>query len=182
MKACASDHWRHAVVYDILPLALDGVDLGDDVIEIGPGPGFTTDVLMQRTTRLTAIEIDQGLAGSLAERLAGTNVTVFLGDATALDLPADRFTGAACFHMLHHVGSAAEQDRAMAELARVLRPGGVFVAADAVYDEGTAAFHADDTYNPIPMEDVVSRLEAVGFTDVAVRPYAYGWLCTARAR
>jgi len=34
----------------------------DDVSEIGPGPGFTTDVLRQRVAHLTAVEIDDVLA------------------------------------------------------------------------------------------------------------------------
>ena len=50
-------------------------------IEIGPGPGFTTEVLRTMTARLTAVEIDEGLAASLTERLAGGNVDVVVGDA-----------------------------------------------------------------------------------------------------
>ena len=68
----------------ILPEALRGVALGDDVIEVGPGPGLTTDVLGTRTTRLTALEFDPDLARQLAQRLAGTNVDVVCGDATAM--------------------------------------------------------------------------------------------------
>ena len=79
----------------VLPAALADVDLGGDVLEIGPGPGFTTDVLRTRAERLTAVEIDPPLADALARRLAGTNVKVIEGDASALDLPSDRFTGAA---------------------------------------------------------------------------------------
>ena len=64
----------------ILPEALDDLDLGNDVVEVGPGPGFTTDVLRTRTDRLTAVEIDRALADALAARLAGTNVEVICGD------------------------------------------------------------------------------------------------------
>ena len=73
--------------------------------------------------------------------MAGTNVEVVVGDATALDFEADRFTGAASFHMLHHIAPAEAQDRVFAELARVLVPGATLVAADGVYSEGSAAFH-----------------------------------------
>ncbi|MGO1052533.1 hypothetical protein [Crossiella sp. CA198] len=43
---------------DIIPWALDGVDLGADVLEIDPGYGATTVALATRTPRLTAVEID----------------------------------------------------------------------------------------------------------------------------
>jgi SAM-dependent methyltransferase len=181
MAYCASDDWRALVHETILPVALRGVELGDDAIEIGPGPGFTTDVLRTMTSHLTAIELDEGLAASLARRLAGGNVDVVVGDATALDFAAESFTGAASFHMLHHIAPAAAQDRTFAELARVLVPGGVLVAADGTYSEGSAAFHEGDTYNPIDPGELEGRLAAAGFGTVEVRTYDLGWVCTARA-
>jgi SAM-dependent methyltransferase len=181
MEFCASEDWRRMVQEMVLPAALPGVELGDDAIEIGPGPGFTTEVLQTMTARLTAVEIAEGLAASLAARLAGGNVDVVVGDATALDFRSDRFTGAASFNMLHHIAPAAAQDRVFAELARVLLPGSVLVAADGIYDEGTAAFHEGDTYNPIDPDDLNERLRTAGFGDVEVRTYELGWACTARA-
>jgi SAM-dependent methyltransferase len=181
MVFCASEDWRRMVQETILPEALRGVALGDAAIEIGPGPGFTTDVLCTMTARLTAVEIDEGLAASLATRLDGGNVDVVVGDATALHYPSDTFTGAASFHMLHHIAPDAAQDRVFAELARVLVPGSVLVAADGTYNEGTAAFHEGDTYNPIEAGDLAGRLGRAGFEEVDVRTYDLGWVCTARA-
>jgi SAM-dependent methyltransferase len=181
MVFCAGEDWRRMVQEDILPVALRGVALGDDAIEIGPGPGFTTDVLRTMTAHLTAVEIDPALAASLMARLAGGNVDVVEGDATALDFPAGRFTGAASFHMLHHIEPASAQDRVFAELARVLVPGSTLVAADGVYNEGTVAFHEGDTYNPIEPDELPGRLVAAGFVDVDVRLHELGWMCTARA-
>ena len=181
MVFCASEDWRAIVHEQILPEALRGVDLGAAALEIGPGPGFTTDILRTMTPRLTAVEVDEVLAASLAARLAGDNVEVVLGDATDLDFEDDRFTGAASFHMLHHIAPAAQQDRVFAELARVLVPGGVLVAADGVYSEGSAAFHEDDTYNPIEADDLPARLAEAGVSQVEVRVHDLGWVCTARA-
>ena len=67
-----------------------------------------------------------------------------------------------------------------AELARVLVPGATLVAADGVYSEGSAAFHQDDTYNPIDPAELDPRLRAAGFGSVRVRTYDLGWVCTAR--
>jgi Methyltransferase domain len=82
LKYCASDEWALAVQKWIIPGALEGLDLGDDVLEVGPG--------------------------------------------THLPFPDGRFSAALSFTMLHHVPSPSEQDRLLAELARVLswwRPG-----------------------------------------------------------
>lgn len=165
----------------ILPVALEGVELGDDVIEIGPGPGFTTDVLRQRTAVLTAVEINPVLAESLRTRLDGTNVEVVLGDATPLSLPSDRFTGAAAFNMVHHIATVEAQQAAFSELARVLKAGATLVASDAGYSEGVHHFHEADIYNPIEVDALPERLAEVGFTEVTVRQYELGWVCTARA-
>ena len=180
MEYCASEDWRKVVHETILPVALHDVELGDAAIEIGPGPGFTTDILRTKTAHLTAVEVDGGLAASLQARLAGGNVDVVLGDATALDFPSDRFTGAASFHMLHHIEPAEAQDRVFAELARVLIPGSELVAADGIYSEDGALFHEDDTYNPIDPDELEPRLGAAGFGSVRVRTYDLGWVCTAR--
>ena len=181
MDFCLSDDWKQMLEEQVLPPALEGVDLGDDVIEIGPGPGFTTDVLRELADHVTVIEIDPVLAAPLAERLAGTNVDVVLGDGTALDQPDGRFSGAACFNMLHHVPTPEEQDRIFAELARVLRTGGVLVAVDSDENEGLRLFHEGDTYNPIDPATLPARLTAAGFTDVEVGAYELGWIGRARA-
>jgi len=180
LEYCASEDWRQLVHETILPVALHGVELGDAAIEIGPGPGFTTDVLRTKTAQLTAVELDEKLAASLAQRMRGSNVEVVVGDATALDFAPGRFTGAASFHMLHHIEPAEAQDRVFTELARVLVPGGVLVAADGIYSDGSALFHQDDTYNPIDPDELEPRLTAAGFDSVQVRTYDLGWVCTAR--
>jgi SAM-dependent methyltransferase len=180
MEYCASEDWRRLVHETILPVALKDVELGDELIEIGPGPGFTTDILCTKTKHLTAVELDEGLAEGLRRRMAGSNVKVVVGDATALDFEPGRFSGAASFHMLHHIAPAEAQDRVFAELARVLVPGARLVAADGVYSEGSALFHQDDTYNPIDPEELGPRLRTAGFDDVEVRTYDLGWVCTAR--
>jgi ubiquinone/menaquinone biosynthesis C-methylase UbiE len=181
-EACGGEEWRTAVREFIIPWALGDRDLGDDVLEVGPGYGATTDVFRERVPRLTAVEIDHALAAALAERLAGTNVRIVEGDATALTFDDDTFTGATCFAMLHHVPGPALQDKLFAEVARVVRPGGLFVASDSLPSEDLRDFHEGDTYEPIDPDTVAARLEHSGFTDVTVRTNEFGWAATALAR
>lgn len=165
----------------ILPWAMGDVDLGDDVLEVGPGYGATTDVLGESVARLTAVEIDPELAAMLTERYASKpSITILRGDATALDLPAGRFTGAASFTMLHHVPTVALQDALFAEVARVLRPGGVLVAGDSVHSPELEEHHEDDTYNPVDPDTLPERLRAAGYVDVEVKANDFGWSAVAR--
>jgi len=156
---------------ELLPWVEAAGDLGDDVLEIGPGPGLTTDLLRQRVGRLTAVEIDPTLGEPLRERLAGTNVDVIVADATHGTLPAGRFSAAACFSVLHHMDSADHQDRLFVELHRVLRPGGIFVGQESLDIDMIRAGHAGDTFNPVDPDALAGRLSAAGFgatkTDVA---------------
>src|ERR1700677_3883482 len=103
LRYLASSEWADALRTELLPWLETTVQLGDDVLEIGPGPGLTTDLLRHRVAAVTAVEIDTRLAADLAVRLAGTNVEVICCDATELPLPADRFSAATCFAMLHHM-------------------------------------------------------------------------------
>jgi SAM-dependent methyltransferase len=177
---CASDEWREAVTKWILPWALTDIDLGPDVIEVGPGPGLTTEELRHGVERLTAVELDVDLASALRERLAGTNVDVVQADATALPQESDRFSGAVSFTMLHHVPTAELQDRLFGELARVLAPGGVLVLSDSLGSDDLRAFHADDTYNPVDPATLPARLDAAGFDGVDVQTNEFGWMAHAR--
>ena len=59
------------------------------MLEIGPGRGALTGHLVARGVRLTAVELDDELAGELAFRYeADDRVRVVHGDVLSLDLPA----------------------------------------------------------------------------------------------
>jgi ubiquinone/menaquinone biosynthesis C-methylase UbiE len=173
LEYCNSDEWADAVRRWIIPGALGGMSLGDDVLEIGPGPGRTTDVLREMASRLTAVEIDVELAEALRARMADTNVEVVQGDATALPFPDGRFSTALSFTMLHHVPSIAEQDRVFAEVARVLRPGGTFVEVDSKDGEAFRAMHIDDICVPLDPATLEGRLRAAGFAEARLEPNEY---------
>ncbi len=152
-----------------MPWALGDLDLGDDVLEIGPGPGLGTDALKLRCERLSSIEVDQRLAEALAERMHGSNVTVLHADATDMPFEDTSFSGAVAFTMLHHVPSRELQDRLFSEAHRVLRPGAYFVGTDSVWSPAFALVHLFDTLVPVDPDTLEARLESVGFEGVSVR-------------
>ncbi len=164
---CSSPRWKQTVAVRI-PWVLEGVDLGANVLEVGPGYGAATDLLRGMAAHLTCVEVDRGLAEGLRRRALGRNVTILHADATAMSLPDAAFDGAVCFTMLHHVPSAVLQDRLLAEVARVLRPGGVFAGADSRYSRTFGLLHLFDTMVVVDPETFPERLKAAGFEDVHV--------------
>lgn len=164
-----SSRWRaHRIERRLLPWGLADMDLGDEVLEVGPGLGATTQVLAQRPGRLTVLEIEPRYCKRLRRDLGGT-VTVVNGDATEIPFPDERFSGVVCFTMLHHLPSREHQDRVLAETLRVLLPGGVFAGTDSLANSFfSKPLHLGDTLTPVDPRRLAARLEGVGycFTDV----------------
>jgi SAM-dependent methyltransferase len=165
---CSSGRWRQIVERELLPWGLGDAELGDDVLEIGPGFGATTRVLAGRTTALTVLELDERYCARLRREL-GEAVTVLQGDAIAMPFADARFSAVVCFTMLHHLPSAQAQDRLLAEATRVLRPGGLFVGTDSL-GRGLLfrLLHVADTLVPVAPEDLPDRLRTAGLAETAV--------------
>ena len=179
MEFCTSERWRSLLRDVILPGALGRVSLGSEVVEVGPGPGFTTEVLLQSCKHVTAVEIDPVLADRLRTRLGMDDVDIVVGDARATGLPGGSFTGAASFHMFHHIPTDDDQNQVFAELVRILRPGGVLLLADGYDGEEVRQFHQGDIYHPVDPDTLPARLGAAGLRAADVTTHELGWICTA---
>lgn len=163
---CRSPRWRHHVA-SLMPWATGGVVLqGADVLELGSGPGLTTDWLRVRVGTLHAVEYDEHDAAQLDERLP--DVDVRHGDATALPFDDASFDVVVSFTMLHHVATSALQDQVFAEARRVLRPGGVFAGSDSRWGPLFALAHLGDTLCLVNPDDMPRRLRAAGFVNPTV--------------
>jgi SAM-dependent methyltransferase len=179
-KLMPSPEWAAHMHKDVLPVATHGVDLGGELLELGPGPGAATDWLRQRVARLVALERDADAAARLAARFAGDPVVeVVTGDATALPHADASFDIVASFTMLHHVPTRAQQDRLLAEACRVLRPGGTFLGSDSLPSDGLHHFHEGDTYNPVEPAGFLTRLQTLGFDEITLH-VGHNLIFTAR--
>ena len=163
---CRSPKYQEKLEHGLMPWVLGAVDLGDELLEIGPGPGLTTELLRARTTHLTAVEIDSVLASAVASKFP--DVEVVNADATELPLPDGRFSAAVSLTMLHHVPSVELQDRLLGEVHRVLRPGGVFVGSDSRVSLLFRLAHLFDTMVVVDPETLPARLERAGFDEIKV--------------
>lgn len=180
MEFCSGPEWRAMLEDEILPRALGPTDLGDRVVEVGPGAGFTTEALRRSAAHVTAVELDPALAARLRRNLEDPRVTVLEADARHTGLPPGSFTGAASFNMLHHVPTDEDQDLVFVELGRLLGPGGRLALVDGMPREGVDAFHEGDVYHPVDPDRLPERLGTAGFTDVRTEPGGFVWYCWAR--
>jgi len=101
---------------------------GQRVLEVGCGRGVGTEILLERfgSREVYAFDLDPDMVAKARRRLArfgADRVRVGVGDVTAIDAPDASFDAVVDFGIIHHVPSWR---RAVAEVSRVLRPGGVF--------------------------------------------------------
>ena len=92
------------------------------VLEVGGGPGELA-ARLQDALGCEVVMVDA--SPRMVELAADRGVDARVGDAQALPFPDESFDVAVAAWMLYHV---ADLDRALSELARVLRPGGRLVA------------------------------------------------------
>lgn len=129
--ACRSRAWHAFARRVVLPWAVRGRSLAGDVLEIGAGSaGMAAELLaVNPGARVTATDLDPAMVSKARKTLQpfGARAEVERADATALPFADGSFDAALSFLMLHHVGA---WDKALEELARVLRPGGALFVYD----------------------------------------------------
>lgn len=152
----------------VIPWLLSGAELGEHVLEVGAGPGAATEELKKHAGRVTSLEYSHAFAAGLALRKQATNGAVLQGDASALPFPEKTFSAAIAVLMLHHLKSRELQERAFAEIFRVLRSGGVFLAIEIPDGWLRRVAHIQSTFVPVAPASAPARLAAVGFSNVSI--------------
>ncbi len=99
---------------------------GKDVLDLGCAGGFMAEALAERGVRVTGIDpAEQAIAAARAHAAqAGHAITYDTGKGEALPYADAAFDAVVCVDVLEHVDDLAQ---VMAEVARVLRPGGLFL-------------------------------------------------------
>jgi SAM-dependent methyltransferase len=117
---------------------------GERILDVGVGPGLLAlDLarLVGETGRLVGLDLAPAMVEMAAARLdEAPQAEVRLGDAAALDLLDAGFDAAVSTQVYEYV---ADMPRALAELHRVLRPGGRALILDT--DWRSIVWHCSDT-------------------------------------
>jgi arsenite methyltransferase len=160
--------------------------LGEDVVDVGCGPGFYVDELLERVGpdgSVAAIDSAPAMLAVAANRAQGhENVTFHQADATRLPLPDQAFDAALSVQVLEYV---SEVDAAVSEIHRVLRPGGRIVIWDVDWE--TVSWHSRDsgrmravldawdkhlTHRSLP-QTLGASLRRAGFQNIDVQAHAF---------
>jgi arsenite methyltransferase len=172
---------RRALVHEAL-----GATPGDRVLDAGCGPGFYVAETLERVGAegsVVGVDASAPMLSLAAKRCEGhDNVVFHEGDVTALPVADADFDRALSVQVLEYV---ADIPGALAELHRVLRPGGRVLIWDV--DWATVSWHSDD---PARMERVLgawdehlsdpflprrlsAELRGAGFEEVEMQGHAF---------
>lgn len=165
---CGSSLWRWTTRRQVLPWMIGQSQLGDHLLELGAGPGAATRELRRRVPRVTSLEYNHNFAAALHLRSSGNGIGVLQADAARLPFPDRTFSSVISVLMLHHLASPELQDRAFAEIHRVLRPGGVFLALEIQDSWFNRKIHIRSTFIPFAPASANARLINAGFWRVTV--------------
>ncbi|MFC0038727.1 class I SAM-dependent methyltransferase [Actinomadura rayongensis] len=125
----SSHEWRTAE--NSAPHLLPHLTPGAEVLDVGCGPGTITAGIAARVARVTGIDAAAGVlerAAAHAREQGADNVAFAVGDVHALDFADDSFDVVHAHQVLQHI---ADPVRALAEMRRVCRPGGIVAVREA---------------------------------------------------
>ena len=159
---------------------------GERILDVGCGPGYYVDELAEEVGdggHVTGTDLSPAMLAVARERCAGrANTDLHEGDATSLPCGDAEVDAVVSVQVLEYV---PDVERALAEMRRVLRPGGRVVLWDV--DWGTLSMHARDRdrcdrvlrawdqhlVDPCLPRTLAPRLRAAGFDDVRMEAHAF---------
>ena len=119
----------------------------DSLLDVGVGTGRISRPLMARGIRVHGVDISAGMMRTLRRQLGESYLVpdLMLGDATRLPLASGSMPAVLMVHILHLVSSMPD---AVAEVARVLKPGGVLLH-EVTHDQ---SFHSLSPHSESPWQ------------------------------
>ena len=157
-------------------LAFAGLQVGMKVLELEAGGGYYTEILSRAVGSEGSVILQHapGLMGFVGDgidlRTAGNrlpNVSVSITDFDALEATDNSIDLVTWIQGPHELGfapdgnSLGDAESSFAEIARVLKPGGVFIASDHIAPEGTG-IEAGGTLHRVAESVITELAEGAG--------------------
>jgi ubiquinone/menaquinone biosynthesis C-methylase UbiE len=140
-------HGYHALIDDLEISLVERYAKDKDVLECGCGTGLLLERIATFAHHATGIDLSPGML----EKAHARGLDVREASVTEIPFPDASFDVTCSFKVLAHVEAI---ERALAEMARVTRPGGVVLA---------------ELYNPVSLRGLVKRLGPAGHVSTRTR-------------
>lgn len=185
--ACAAD-LRRIVRDEEVYRAIAALPIGAIIVDVGCGLG---DVIGRAPGHHRRVALEFSLTTLAAARQRVADVSFVGGSALMLPLRDKSVDAVICLEVLEHL---AEDGAAMAEIARILKPGGILVASvpsARYFDDYLALMGHFRHYTPDSFRAALSRVGIAVREDLCTYPrlnrvsfYAYCalWMCSRLAR
>ena len=175
-----SSNWTmpvlHAPIYPVMARELD-LQPDDDLLEVACGSGVflaTQAAHVRHVAGLDLSDIQVGLARRrLVDRIAAGTAEIVTGSAAELPWEDGRFSVVTC---MDSVEAFPNPGSAMAEMYRVLRPGGrAVVSLGAKVDDGTQTHQVLEAVWVWSEDDARRLVEEAGFAEASVSYVSIGF-------
>ena len=123
--AMRSDRKIYQFMYDRIPAVIKG----KEVLEIATGPGLLAKHVAPAAERMVATDYSDGMIAEAKKGECPDNLTFEVADAVSLPYEDDSFDAVLISNALHVM---PEPEKALKEIDRVLRPGGILIAPNFV--------------------------------------------------
>jgi ubiquinone/menaquinone biosynthesis C-methylase UbiE len=148
--------------------AIDAAQLGPGAVvaDVGTGTGFLAEAALEAGAQVIGIDASAGMLDQVRARLRGRAFEARAGEVDALPLGSHEVDAVLANMVLHH---APDPPRAIAEMARGLKPGGRLVITDA--DSHTHAWlrtEQHDRWLGFDRADVARWFREAGLEDISV--------------
>jgi SAM-dependent methyltransferase len=138
---------------------------GGSACDMGCGPGQVARYLHERGVKVCEIDLSPGMVDQA--KLLSPGIDFRCGNMLSLNDPPECWDGIAAFYSLIHIAKA-DLPQALAEIRRVLRPGGQLLLS---YHIGDKVLHLDEwwghrvnvDFHQFQTADLVTVLEQSGF-------------------
>lgn len=121
-------------IYDFMYARIPEVIRGKEVLEIATGPGLLARHVAPASKRMVATDYSDGMIAEARKGGCPPNLTFEVADAMALPYADALFDAVLIANALHIV---PDPDKALSEIGRVLRRGGIMIAPNFVEHKGT---------------------------------------------
>jgi ubiquinone/menaquinone biosynthesis C-methylase UbiE len=160
-----------------------GLKLGQNVLDVGTGTGVLIPHLVQMvgaSGSVTAVDYAEKMVQiGKSKHVHFDNVSIELHDIEEDGLPSESFDAVTCFGLFPHL---TKKEKALHNMRRALKPGGILIIAHALSSEELKAHHANVASSVVndtlPEKAEMRRLlKRTGFTRIRIRDKRGCYLC-----